>query len=135
MQSWSLKIRILETMYFPPKHTTTNISDSLLNARIDFDVWPKSVEGRIPQSEEALRSDKIARFAIKPPLSRPVLTIDCRSDVLAGAEKDHLSGCNCCAYPYLSIAVQAARKINAIEKSFFRLSLQLHYRKSMGLVG
>ena len=79
-------------MHFPPKHTTTNVYDGLWNVRIDFDVWPKSVEGTIPQSEEALRSDKLAHFAIEAPLNRPVLTSDCGSDVLAGAEKDHLFG-------------------------------------------
>ena len=56
---------------------------------IDCDVWPKSAEGRIPQSEGALRSDELAHFAIEPPLDRPVLTNDYGSDVSAGAENDN----------------------------------------------
>ena len=62
MQDWSLKKRILGTMHFSKNHTTTNISDSLLNTRIDFDAWPKSAEGRIPNSEEAPRCDKLAHL-------------------------------------------------------------------------
>ena len=92
MQDWRLKTRILGTIHFPPKHTTTNISDSLLNARIDFDVCPKSAESRIPQSEESPRSDKLAHFVIQPFLDRSGLTSDCGSDVSAEAEKDHFSG-------------------------------------------
>ena len=38
MWDWRLKTRILGTMHFPEKHTTANISDRLLNARIDFGV-------------------------------------------------------------------------------------------------
>ena len=44
-----LKTRILGTMHFSEKHTAANISDRLLNARIDFGVWPKDAEGRIPR--------------------------------------------------------------------------------------
>ena len=78
---WSLKTRILGTMNFPGKHTVANISDRLLNARIDFGVWPKDAEGRIPKSEETLRCTKLAYFGMELPLDRPVLTSDCESDV------------------------------------------------------
>ena len=73
---WRLKMRILGTMHFPKKHTATNISDRLLNACIDFGVWPKDAEGRIPESEETLRCDKLAYFGMEPPLDRPILTSD-----------------------------------------------------------
>ena len=121
MQDWRLKTHILGTMHFPKKHTTRNISDSLLNALIDFYVWPKSAEDRIPQSEEAPRSNKLAHFAIETPLDRPDLTNDCGSDVSAGVEKDHFLDCNHCAYPCLSIAIQVAMKSPAIEKFLVRL--------------
>ena len=75
---------------FPKKHTGANISDRLLNKRFDFGVWPKDAEGRIPESEKALRCDKLAYFGMEPPLDRPVLTSDCGSDVSARAEKNSL---------------------------------------------
>ena len=90
MRDWHLKMRILETMHFPKKHTAANISEPLLNARIDFGVWPKDAEGRIPESEEALRCDKLACFGMEPPLHRLVLTSDCGSDVSTKAKKDSL---------------------------------------------
>ena len=77
MRGWRLKMRILETMHFPEKHTTTNICDSLLNARTNFGVWSKSADGKIPQGEEAMSSDKLACLATKPSLDAPVLMSDC----------------------------------------------------------
>ena len=82
--------RILGTMHFPPKHTIASISDILLNARIDFDVLPKSAKGRILQNEGSLRCNKLAHFAIEPPLDRLVLINDCESDLSTGEEQDHL---------------------------------------------
>ena len=90
-------MRILGTMHFPKTHTITNISDRLLNARIDVGVLPKDLEGRITKSEEALRSNKLACFGMEPPLDRLVLTSDCGNDVLAGAEKKSLWDWNRCA--------------------------------------
>ena len=89
-RDWSLKTRILGKMHFPKKHTTVNIFDSLWNARIDFGVWPKNAKGRIPKSEGALRSDKLAYFGMEPTLDRPVMTSNSRSDVSAGAKKHNL---------------------------------------------
>ena len=52
-QGWRLKTRILETMHSPEDHTTANICDSLLNARIDFGVWSKSVQkAKFPKMRE-----------------------------------------------------------------------------------
>ena len=87
VQDWRQKTRIFGAMHFPKKYTTTNISDSLLSARIDFYVLPKSVEGRIPQSEEALSNDRLAYLETKPTLDAPLLTSDFGSDVSAGAKK------------------------------------------------
>ena len=89
-RDWRLKTRILGTVHFPEKHTAANISDRLLNERIDFGVWPKDAEGRIPKSEEALRCEKFVYFGMEPPLDRPMLTSDCGSDVPVGAEKNSL---------------------------------------------
>ena len=86
----SLKTRILGTMHFSEEHTAANISDRLLNSCIDFGVWPKDVEGRIPESEEALRCKKLAHFGVEPPLGRLVLTSDCGSYVFAEVEKNSL---------------------------------------------
>ena len=80
-RDWCLTTRILGTMHFPEKHTAANISDRLLNARIDIGVLPKDAKSRIPKSEEALRCNKLAYFEMEPPLDRPVLTSDCGSDV------------------------------------------------------
>ena len=89
---WRLKTCILGKMHVPKKHAAANISDRLLNAHIDFDLWPKDARGRIPESEEALRCEKLAYFGLELPLDRLVLTSDCGRDVSAGALKDNL--CN-----------------------------------------
>ena len=124
MRGWSLKTPILETMHFPKKHTTANIFDSLLNARTDSCVWSKSTEGRIPQSEGAMTSDKLAYLETKPSLDAQVLMSDCGSDVSVGSRKDNLLDSNRCAYPCLSIAVPAAMKNRAIGKFLVRLYSQ-----------
>ena len=98
------------------KHTTANICDSLLNARTDSCVWTNSAEGRIPQSEGAMSSDKLAHLETKPSLDAQVLMSDCGSDVSVGSRKDNLLDSNRCAYPCLSIAVPAAIKNHAIGK-------------------
>ena len=82
----------LGTIHFPEKHIVANISDRLFNAHIDFGVWPKDAEGRIPESEEALRCDKLAFFGMEFPLDRPVLTSDCGSDACQRKQKRTASG-------------------------------------------
>ena len=109
---------------FPLETFTTNICDCLLNALTDFGVWSKRGESRIPQSEEAMSSDKLAYLATKPSLDAPVLMNDCGSDILVGAEKDNLLDCNHCEYPCLSMAVKAAMKSSAVEKSLYKLYSQ-----------
>ena len=121
MRGWRLKTRILETIHFPKKHTVANMSNSLLIARTDCGVWSKSAEGKIPQSEESMTSDKLAHLRTKPSLDASVLMSDCGSDVLVGAKKDNLLDCNHCDTPCLSIAVPAAIKSRAIEKFLQKL--------------
>ena len=120
MQGWRLKTPILETMHFPKKHTTANICDSLLNARTNSCVWSKSAEGRIPQSEGAMTSDKLVYLETTPSLETQVLMSDCGSDVSVGSRKDNFLDSNRCAYPCLSIAVLAAMKNRAIGKFLVR---------------
>ena len=103
-------------MHFPKKHTAANISDRLLSACIDFGVWPKDAEGRIPKSEEALRCEKLAYFEMEPPLDRPVLTSDCGRDVYVGVEKNNLWDWNRCVCHCLNIVVQSALKRPCIQK-------------------
>ena len=92
-------------MHFPKKCRAENISNSLLNARIDFDVWPKNVEGTIPPIWKALSYDKLAYFAMEPPWDKLVLSSDCESDVSAGAGKDKLLERNHYTYHYFRLAV------------------------------
>ena len=106
------------------KHATANICDSLLNLRTDSCVWSKSAEGRIPQSEGAMSSDKLAYLETKPSLDAQVLMSDCGSDVSVGSRKDNLLDSNRCAYPCLSIVVQVAMKNRAIGKLLGRLYSQ-----------
>ena len=49
-QDWRLKTHIMGTIYFPQQHTTANISDKLMDLRLNFGVYPKSRDGRPPQS-------------------------------------------------------------------------------------
>ena len=50
IQDWRLKTWIMGTINFPQQHTTTNISDKLMDLRLDFGVYPRSRDGRPPQS-------------------------------------------------------------------------------------
>ena len=134
MQGWRLKTRILETMRFPEKHTTTNICGSLPKASTSFAVCSKSADGKIPQCEEAMSSDKLASLARKPTLDAPLLMSDCGSDVSMGAEKDNLLDCNHCACPCLSIAAQVAMKSRAIEKFLVRLFSQTKVKAEQEII-
>ena len=106
----------LEDDAFPGKHTTANICDGLLNACADFGIWSKNRESRIPQSEEAMGSDKLVYLATKRFLDAPVLMSDCGIDVSVGAEKDNLLDCNHCAYRCLSINIAIGYYESSYEK-------------------
>ena len=54
-------------------------------------------------------------FRLEPQLDKLVLTSDCGSDVLAGAEKDELWDWNRCACHCLNIAFQVTLKEPMIE--------------------
>ena len=62
---WSLKTCILGTISFLKDHTTTNISDKLMDLRLEFGVYPRNFEGRTPQCPDAARIDKIAYFILE----------------------------------------------------------------------
>ena len=47
---WRLKTRIVGMIYFPQQHTVANISDKLMDLHLDFGVYPRSRDGRPPQS-------------------------------------------------------------------------------------
>ena len=49
-QDWRLKMCIMGTIYFPQQHTAANISKKLMELRLDFGVYPRSHDGRPPQS-------------------------------------------------------------------------------------
>ena len=71
-----------------------------------------------------MSNDKPAYLETKASLDAQLLMSDCGSDVSVGSGKDNLLDCNRCAYPCLSIAVQAAMKNWAIEKFLIRLYSQ-----------
>ena len=90
IKDWSLKTRILGTISFLEDHIAINISDKLIDLRLEFGAYPKNTDVKIPQRPDALRLDKLLYFILEPWLDKPVLPSDCGSDVLAGVEKDEL---------------------------------------------
>ena len=100
---------------FPEDHTTANISERLMDLCLEFGLYPKSFDGRTAHCPDAVRLDKLLYFRLEPQLDKPMLTCDCGSDVLVGAEKDELWDWNHCACHCLNIAVQAALKEPMIE--------------------
>ena len=71
-----------------------------------------------------MSSDKLGYLETKPSLDAALLMSHCESDVSMGSKKSNLLDSNRCAYFCLSIAVQAAMKIGAIEKLLVRLHSQ-----------
>ena len=100
---------------FPKDHTTANISEKLMDLRLEFGLYPKSFDGRTAQCLDAIRLAKFICFRLETQLDKPILTNDCGSNVLAGAEKDELWDWKCCACHCLNIAVQAALKEPMVE--------------------
>ena len=98
------------------RYISTSISDKLMDLRLDFGVYPKSRDGRPPQSLQAMRRCKVLYFKEEPDLDKPVLTSDCGSDVLVGAERDRLWDWNRCACHCLNIVVQAALKEEVVHE-------------------
>ena len=133
-QDWRLKTRIKGTINFPQWHTATNISDKLMDLRLYFGVYPRSRDGRPPQSLQAMRRHKFFYFKEEPDLDKSVLTSDCGSDVSAGAERDRLWDWNLCACHCLNIAVQAALKEEVVQKCLEPLTaLAARFSKSWSL--
>ena len=61
-QNWRLKMQITGTINFPQQHTTANVSDKLMDLRLEFVVYPSSHDGRPPQSLQAMRRMKVFYF-------------------------------------------------------------------------
>ena len=95
---------------FLQRHTGTSISDKLMDVHLDFGVYPRSRDGRPPQSQQAMRKHKLFYFREEPDLYKPILTSDYGSNVSAGAERDCLWDWNQRASHCLNIVVQAALK-------------------------
>ena len=115
-RGWHLKARILGMINFPQDHTAANISNKLMDLRLEFGVYPRSSDGTPLQSLPAVRGDKVLYFQLKPIMDKPMLTSDCGSDVTAGAERDNLWDWNLCACHCLNIAVQVALKEDVIQE-------------------
>ena len=109
-QDWCLNTCILGTISFPKDHTAVSISENLMDLSLEFGLYPKSSDGRTAQCPDAVRLDKHFYFKLEPRLDKLVLTSDCGSDVLMGAEEDELWDWYRCACNCLKIAVQAALK-------------------------
>ena len=125
--------RILGTISVPKDHTAANISEKLMDLRLEFGVYPKSSDGKTPQCPDAVRLDKLLYFRLNPRLDILVLTSNCGSDVLAGVEKDDLWDWNHCACHCLNIAVQATLKEPIIDDylaSLTALGRRFSYRWS-----
>ena len=71
-------------------HIVGSISDMLMELRLEFGVYPKNTDVRTPQCPDAVRLDRRLYFTLESHLDKPVLSSDCGSDVLVGAEKDEL---------------------------------------------
>ena len=122
------------TRNFPQQNTASNILDKLMDLRLDFEVYPRSRDGRPPQSLQAMRSHKIFYFREETNLDKPVLTSDCGSDVSAGAERDRLRDWNRCACHFFNIAVQAELKEEVVHEGLEPLTaLAARFSKSRSL--
>ena len=105
--TWDLRLNtcILGTINFPQVHTAANISNKLMDLRLEFGVYPRSSDGRPLQSLDAVRAEKLMHFQLKPTMDKPMLTSDCGSDVSVGAARDNLWDWNWCACHCLNVAV------------------------------
>ena len=96
-RDWSLRTSILGTINFLEDHTIANISDKLMDLRLEFGVYPRNSDGRTPQCLDVVRIDKLMYFQLEPQLDKLVLANDCGNDVFAGEERDQLWDWNHCA--------------------------------------
>ena len=106
-----------------------------MDLRLDFGVYPRSRDGRPPQSVQAMRRKKDFYFREEHELDKLVLTSNCGSDVSAGAERDHLWDWNRCACHCLNIAVPVALKEMVVQECLEPLtSLRARFSKSRSLL-
>ena len=80
-QDWRLKTCILGTICFPKDHTTANISEKLMDLRLEFGLYPKSFDGRTAQCLDLIKLAKLIYFRLEPRLDKFALTSDCGSDI------------------------------------------------------
>ena len=64
-QDWRLKTRILGTISFPKDHTAANISEKLMDLRLEFGLYPKSFDGRTTQCLDVVRLAKLMYFRLE----------------------------------------------------------------------
>ena len=121
-RDWRLKTRMLGMINFPQVYIVANISNKLMDLRLEFGAYPKSSDGKPLQSLHAVRVEKVMYFQLEPAMDKLVLTSDCGSDVSAGAERDNLWDWNRCAYHCLNIVFQAALKEHMIQECLVPLT-------------
>ena len=113
-------------MNFPQDHIAANISNKLMDLRLEFGVYHKSSDGKPLQSLHAVRVDKLVYFQLEPIIYKAVFTIDCGSDVSVGAERNNLWDWNRCACHCLNIAIQVALKEEVIQQCLALLTALAH---------
>ena len=65
-QDWRLKTRILGMISFPKDHTAANISEKLMDLRLEFGLYPKSFDGTSTQCPDVVRLAKLMYFRLEP---------------------------------------------------------------------
>ena len=61
-----MKTRIMGTINFPEDHTIANISEKLMDLRLEFGLYSKSFDGKTAQCPDAVRLDKFLYFRLEP---------------------------------------------------------------------
>ena len=132
IRDWRLKTHILGTINIPKDHTDLNISNKLMDLRLEFGVYPKNSDGKTPLWPDVVRLDKLLYFQLETRLNKSMLTSDCGSNVSAGAKRDELWDWNRCVCHRLNIAGQAALKEPIIEDCLAPLTALAHrFSKSL----
>ena len=121
-----MKTRILGLISFPKDHTAKNISEKLMDLRLEIGLYPKSSDVKTAQCLDTVKLAKLMYFRLKPRLDKPMLNGDCGSDVSVGEEKGELWDWNRCACHCLNIAIQAALMEPMIEDCLAPLMVLAH---------
>ena len=78
---WHLKTRILGVLNLLEDNTAANISEKLMDLRLEFGVYLRTSDGRTTQFLDVVRLDKLLYFTLERQLDKPVLAKDYGSDV------------------------------------------------------